>query len=62
MMQLMFAEANPGPVKAWLAHEGLMADVLRAPMTSASPALTQQLVAAVAAIDAALGAKAVNAA
>lgn len=62
MVRLMFAEANPGPVKAWLAHEGLMADVLRAPMTSASPALTQQLVAAVAAIDAALGAKAANAA
>ncbi|MDN4574238.1 4-hydroxy-tetrahydrodipicolinate synthase [Pandoraea cepalis] len=62
MVRLMFAEANPGPVKAWLAHEGLMANVLRAPMTSASPALTQQLVAAVAAIDAALGAKAANAA
>ncbi|VVD64516.1 MULTISPECIES: 4-hydroxy-tetrahydrodipicolinate synthase [Pandoraea] len=62
MVRLMFAEANPGPVKAWLAHEGLIADVLRAPMTSASPALTQQLVAAVAAIDAAFGAKAANAA
>lgn len=62
MVRLMFAEANPGPVKAWLAHEGLIADVLRAPMTSASPALTQQLVAAVAAIDVAFGAKAANAA
>lgn len=57
MIKLLFADANPGPVKAWLAREGLLEDVLRAPMTSASPALAQQLVEAVAAIDAAFGAK-----
>ncbi|WP_083253880.1 4-hydroxy-tetrahydrodipicolinate synthase [Pandoraea sp. ISTKB] len=62
VVKLLFSEANPGPVKAWLAREGLLEDVLRAPMTSASPALAQQLVDAVAAIDAAFGAKAANAA
>lgn len=58
VVRLLFAEANPGPVKAWLAREGWLEDVLRAPMTSASPALAQQLVDAVAAIDTAFGAKA----
>ncbi|MDR3398045.1 MAG: 4-hydroxy-tetrahydrodipicolinate synthase [Pandoraea sp.] len=62
VVKLLFAEANPGPVKAWLAREGLLTDVLRAPMTSASPALAQQLVEAIAAIDAAFGARAANAA
>ncbi|WP_087687759.1 4-hydroxy-tetrahydrodipicolinate synthase [Pandoraea sp. PE-S2R-1] len=62
VVRLLFAEANPGPVKAWLAREGLLADVLRAPMTSASPALAQQLVDAVAAVDAQFGAGAANAA
>lgn len=60
VVRLLFAEANPGPVKAWLAREGLLADVLRAPMTSASPALAQQLVDAVAAVDAQFGAGATN--
>nr|WP_084070618.1 4-hydroxy-tetrahydrodipicolinate synthase [Pandoraea vervacti] len=53
VVKRLFAEPNPGPLKAWLAREGLLEDVLRAPMTSASPALAQQLVDAVAAIDAA---------
>ncbi|MFJ2991411.1 4-hydroxy-tetrahydrodipicolinate synthase [Pandoraea sp. NPDC087047] len=62
VVKLLFAEANPAPVKAWLAREGLLEDVLRAPMTSASPALAQQLVDAIAAIDAAFGAKTASAA
>lgn len=62
VVKLLFAEANPGPIKAWLAREGLLMDVLRAPMTSASPALAQQLVEAIAAIDAAFGTQAANAA
>ncbi|VVE32480.1 dihydrodipicolinate synthase DapA [Pandoraea horticolens] len=62
VVKLLFAEANPGPVKAWLAREGLLMDVLRLPMTSASPALAQQLVEAIAAVDAAFGAQAANAA
>ncbi|AKM28900.1 4-hydroxy-tetrahydrodipicolinate synthase [Pandoraea faecigallinarum] len=62
VVKLLFAEANPGPVKAWLAREELLEDVLRAPMTSASPALAQQLVDAVAAVDAAFGATAAHAA
>ncbi|VVD65828.1 4-hydroxy-tetrahydrodipicolinate synthase [Pandoraea morbifera] len=57
VVRLLFAEANPAPLKAWLAREGWLEDVLRAPMTSASPALAQQLVDAVAAIDAAFGAQ-----
>lgn len=43
MMRLMFREANPGPVKAALAVQGLIHNELRAPMTVASPALTGQL-------------------
>lgn len=62
VVKLLFAEANPGPVKAWLAREGLLMDVLRAPMTSASPAVAQQLVEAIAAVDAGFGARAANAA
>ncbi len=62
VVKLLFAQANPGPVKAWLAREGLLEDVLRAPMTSASPVLAQQLVDAVAAIDAAFGVRPANAA
>ncbi|AJC23546.2 4-hydroxy-tetrahydrodipicolinate synthase [Pandoraea pulmonicola] len=62
VIRLLFTQPNPGPVKAWLAREGLLADVLRAPMTSASPSLAQQLVEAVAALDAEFGPGAVNAA
>ncbi|KQP43064.1 4-hydroxy-tetrahydrodipicolinate synthase [Pseudorhodoferax sp. Leaf274] len=39
----VFDEPNPGPIKALLAEAGLMDERLRAPMTSASPALRQRL-------------------
>ncbi|KAF1045838.1 4-hydroxy-tetrahydrodipicolinate synthase family protein [Xylophilus sp.] len=38
-----FAEPNPAPVKALLAQAGWIRNVLRAPMTAASPALERQL-------------------
>jgi 4-hydroxy-tetrahydrodipicolinate synthase len=38
-----FAEPNPAPLKALLAQAGWMHNVLRAPMTAASPALQAQL-------------------
>jgi 4-hydroxy-tetrahydrodipicolinate synthase len=42
-VQTVFAEPNPGPIKALLAEAGQMDDRLRAPMTAASPALRQRL-------------------
>ncbi len=42
-VQAVFAEPNPGPIKALLAEAGQMDDRLRAPMTAASPALRQRL-------------------
>ena len=38
-----FAEPNPAPLKALLAQEGEMRNVLRVPMTAASPALEARL-------------------
>lgn len=43
-----FEEPSPGPVKALLAAQGECANELRAPMTTASPALTARLQALVA--------------
>ena len=51
MIQLAFAERNPGPVKAQLARQGLLTDELRAPMPAASAALADRLQAAVAELD-----------
>ncbi|MFP3758190.1 dihydrodipicolinate synthase family protein, partial [Cupriavidus sp. SIMBA_020] len=39
IIQLTFAEPNPGPVKAQLGRQGLLTDELRQPMPSASAAL-----------------------
>lgn len=50
LVDAMFAEPNPAAVKALLAHQGHMADELRAPMTPASAALRERLVAAHAAV------------
>lgn len=36
-IEAAFAEPNPAPVKAMLAHHGLIRNVLRSPMTTASP-------------------------
>ncbi len=52
LVQALFAEPNPGPVKALLARQGWLRDTLRAPMTSASPALADQLAALFDALDA----------
>lgn len=46
MIQLLFAEASPGPIKALLARQGLLTDELRAPMTPASQDLAVKLAAA----------------
>jgi 4-hydroxy-tetrahydrodipicolinate synthase len=43
MNQLLFAEPSPGPTKAALAILGRCSTELRLPMTSASPALVEQL-------------------
>jgi len=47
VIRLLFAATNPGPLKAWLAAEGQLKNVLRAPMAAASEALGQALVEAV---------------
>lgn len=47
VIRLLFAQTNPGPLKAWLAAEGLVKNVLRAPMTPASEALALELQEAV---------------
>ena len=39
LIDLLFAEPNPGPLKAALAHEGWITDELRLPMTPASAPL-----------------------
>ncbi|MEX3634276.1 4-hydroxy-tetrahydrodipicolinate synthase [Paraburkholderia sp. BR14427] len=44
-IQLAFAEPNPAPVKALLAATGWVRNELRLPMTRASAALTERLVA-----------------
>jgi len=41
--RLLFAEANPAPVKAALALQGLIRDELRAPMLAASPEMSARL-------------------
>ncbi|MDZ7938656.1 MAG: 4-hydroxy-tetrahydrodipicolinate synthase [Rhodoferax sp.] len=45
MLEPLFAEPNPAPIKALLAHLGWMQAELRAPMTTASDSLTARLVA-----------------
>jgi len=43
LIQLLFAEPNPAGIKAALAQQGLIEDLCRAPMSTASPALNAQL-------------------
>jgi 4-hydroxy-tetrahydrodipicolinate synthase len=43
LIEALFAEPNPGPLKAVLAQQGLMQDTLRAPMTRAGDALRECL-------------------
>jgi 4-hydroxy-tetrahydrodipicolinate synthase len=44
MIQLLFTEANPAPVKAALAHLGIVCDELREPMQRASDQLADKLI------------------
>lgn len=44
LIEMLFAEPNPAPLKALLAHDGSMSDALRSPMTRASNALRDRLV------------------
>ncbi|MBK6294487.1 MAG: 4-hydroxy-tetrahydrodipicolinate synthase [Rhodoferax sp.] len=44
LVEALFAEPNPGPVKALLAHQGLMHKQLRRPMIEASAELLDRLV------------------
>ncbi len=46
LIRLLFVEPNPAPVKALLAHQGLMDGALRLPMQSASRDLQGRLVSA----------------
>ena len=48
MIRLLFAEPNPGPLKAVLSMHGLTANELRAPMQAVSPALHERLTVALA--------------
>ncbi|MFT4268946.1 MAG: 4-hydroxy-tetrahydrodipicolinate synthase [Xenophilus sp.] len=43
LVEALFAEPNPGPLKSLLARQGDMADELRAPMTRASDGLARHL-------------------
>ncbi len=43
LIDALFAEPNPGPLKALLAERGLLRNELRSPMTRASAALTERL-------------------
>ncbi|QNK66153.1 4-hydroxy-tetrahydrodipicolinate synthase [Variovorax sp. PAMC26660] len=45
LIEMLFAESNPGPLKALLAHQGGMHNELRSPMTRASDGLRERLVA-----------------
>lgn len=44
LIEALFAEPNPGPLKALLARQKLLRDELRSPMTRASAALVERLV------------------
>ena len=43
LIEALFAEPNPGPLKALLARQGLLRDELRSPMTRASAVLVERL-------------------
>ncbi len=51
LIEALFADANPGPLKALLAHEGWMRNELRPPMAPAPAALVDRLLAIQAAIS-----------
>lgn len=43
LIEALFAEPNPAPLKTLLAHQGLLRNELRRPMMEASPALLERL-------------------
>ena len=49
---VMFVEANPGPVKAALAHQGLMTETVRGPLAPISEASRAKVIAALRAYEA----------
>ena len=51
LIEALFAEPNPGPLKAALALHGHMTDELRAPMSGASSALRERLATIVSSLD-----------
>lgn len=51
VIQLAFAEPNPGPLKAQLGRQGLLTEELRRPMPAASAALSARMDAAVAGLN-----------
>ncbi|SCK59131.1 4-hydroxy-tetrahydrodipicolinate synthase [Variovorax sp. HW608] len=51
LIEALFADANPGPIKALLAHDGLIADELRPPMTRSPANLLDRLLAIQSAIS-----------
>jgi 4-hydroxy-tetrahydrodipicolinate synthase len=51
LVQALFEEPNPGPLKALLAHQRWIHNELRSPMTRASEALAERLVALHAAVE-----------
>ena len=51
VIQLAFAEPNPGPVKAQLDRQGLLSAELRQPMPRASAAVAARMEAAVAGLN-----------
>ncbi|CAB3642378.1 4-hydroxy-tetrahydrodipicolinate synthase [Achromobacter marplatensis] len=51
VIQLAFAEPNPGPLKAQLGRQGLLSEELRLPMPAASAALAARMDAAVAGLN-----------
>lgn len=44
LIEALFGEPNPSPLKAMLAHQGLIRNELRAPMMPATPAQTQRII------------------
>ena len=44
LIEAMFAEPNPAPLKALLAHQGFVANELRSPMTEATQAHAERMV------------------
>jgi len=51
LIEALFSDANPGPLKAALAAEGLMQDELRSPMTRVPPERRQRLLATLGALS-----------